>query len=329
MELIYSVIIPAFNAEKTIGRCLDSLLHQAKDRNDIEIIIINDGSFDNTDKICEEYLKTYNCIRYHRNSRKGVSAARNTGLDYAKGKYILFVDSDDYVLDNFFSILDKEINKDTDLFIFGIKNNKRNIDCKQICCESSNKTARYLSKCIKQQKLNAIYGKLFKYDIIQKYEIRFPEGLQIGEDKVFVLSYIIHIESVKTSEDKLYAVCLDNNDSLSRKRRDDLCPNVLKEHRLLKSVTEQIKEDKVRYKQYEKAVSYSFYRSAYSVINELNKYRLDNSEKMSLIGGILSIYNDERIHYQDSPDTLLIGLPIIIKAKHLINWIVCIARGNL
>ena len=100
----YSVIIPAYQAENTIARCLDSLL--AGIRNDAEILIVNDGSNDRTEEICLDYASRYPRIRYFLQEHRGVSAARNLALDHACGEYIMFVDSDDYVFGEYFPVID-------------------------------------------------------------------------------------------------------------------------------------------------------------------------------------------------------------------------------
>lgn len=93
-----SVIVPVYNAEKTIVRCLDSIISQTF--KDIEIIIVNDGSNDGSQMICEKYCDRYSEIRLINQDNAGPATARNTGIDYAAGKYIAFIDSDDYAEDN-------------------------------------------------------------------------------------------------------------------------------------------------------------------------------------------------------------------------------------
>lgn len=91
----YSIIIPVYNAEGTLRRCLDSLVGQQF--SNYELLLINDGSTDGSDAICREYASTYSCVRYFAKENGGVSSARNLGLEQAEGEYILFADSDDYV----------------------------------------------------------------------------------------------------------------------------------------------------------------------------------------------------------------------------------------
>ncbi len=98
-----SVVVPVYNVEKYLKRCLDSLVNQTL--KDIEIIIVNDGSLDNSPKICEEYKRKYSNIKYISQENQGLSAARNAGIEIAIGDYIGFVDSDDFVKEDMFSFL--------------------------------------------------------------------------------------------------------------------------------------------------------------------------------------------------------------------------------
>ena len=90
-----SIVSPVFNVEKFLARCLDSLVNQTL--SDIEIILVDDGSPDNSGRICDEYAKKDDRVIVIHKENGGVSSARNVGIDKAKGKYICFVDSDDYV----------------------------------------------------------------------------------------------------------------------------------------------------------------------------------------------------------------------------------------
>ena len=106
-----SIIITAYNAEKTIEKCLNSILDTQY--NDYEIILINDGSIDNTEKIIELFASDK--IKYYKKTNTGVADSRNFGIEKAKGDYITFVDSDDYVSSNYFEGIDKYINEGVDI----------------------------------------------------------------------------------------------------------------------------------------------------------------------------------------------------------------------
>ena len=111
-----SVIVPIYNVEKYIKRCLDSILMQ-KYQN-LELILINDGSTDNVEEIIKTYIEKYpNIIKYIKKENTGLSDTRNTGMEIATGDYIMFVDSDDYISQNLLNNLKPYMNKNIDNFI--------------------------------------------------------------------------------------------------------------------------------------------------------------------------------------------------------------------
>lgn len=109
MQEKISIIVPVYNVEKYISKCLDSIVNQIY-RN-IEVIVVNDGSTDKSGLICDEYAEKYNNIKVFHKENEGVSSARNLGIDNASGEYIAFVDPDDYIDKNMYEILYKEIIK--------------------------------------------------------------------------------------------------------------------------------------------------------------------------------------------------------------------------
>ena len=115
-----SIIIPVFNAEKTLRRCLDSVLQQKDD--ELEIVVINDGSKDSSDKIIKEYKeKNSQTISYYKKQNTGVADTRNYGIQKAKGQYIMFLDSDDYIDANLYSIIKQYMKKDIELIKFKLQ----------------------------------------------------------------------------------------------------------------------------------------------------------------------------------------------------------------
>lgn len=117
MEKI-SIIIPVYNVEKYIGRCLDSIEKQKYEN--LEVIIVNDGSNDESELIIKQYLSRNANFRYYKKTNGGLSDARNYGIEKATGDYICFVDSDDYVLDGLFEQLQNYVGKKYDLIKFGV-----------------------------------------------------------------------------------------------------------------------------------------------------------------------------------------------------------------
>ena len=117
--MLVSVIIPAFNCEKSIKRTVDSIISSGL--TDYEIVIINDGSTDNTDSVCKGLCAQYSFIKYSEQKNSGVSAARNNGISIAAGEYILFFDADDTAEENSFSeCIDIIESEKPDILVFGI-----------------------------------------------------------------------------------------------------------------------------------------------------------------------------------------------------------------
>lgn len=218
----YSVIIPVYNAEKTIVRCLNSLLSQ--NYPDAEIIVVNDGSTDRSDMICRKFEKEYDQIVYISKENGGVSSARNAGLDIACGDYILFVDSDDYVTSDYFTALD-QIPSEWDYVVFSyyVVNGDQMTACirKPYYSSCIDDYFAKLSELMCRKMMNCPWNKRFKNDIIQKIHVRFHRDLSIGEDALFNFLYAISCSSCCLTEHLMYYVSVDNNQSLSRRPRSD------------------------------------------------------------------------------------------------------------
>ena len=199
----YSVIIPVYNGEKTVKRAVDSLLNQG--RADAEILLISDGSADKTDAIAEEYGEK---IRFFRQDHAGVSAARNFGLSRARGEYITFVDSDDFVAPDYFAALDEA--PDCDLLVFG-------------AAHSGGDPLEYL---LKSRAIMSCCNKRFRREFLESRGLRFPEGWQVGEDFCFCLACALGTEALVCIPADIYRVDISNKNSLSRGFRPDLDQNM-------------------------------------------------------------------------------------------------------
>lgn len=213
----YSIVIPVYNSEKTLERCLNSLLSQ--NRIDIEIIAVNDGSTDRSWILLESYKKIYNCLKVVNQSNGGVSQARNIGIETATGDYILFVDSDDYVSEEYFNKLDSF--GDEDLCVFA----RQNIGSKQTdssffdSIDSKATFSKKLEQLTIGRKMLPPWNKRFKKSIIQNNQIRFIEDFQIGEDFDFCMNYVMNCSSIQVSNKAIYYLDVSNQNSLSRKYR--------------------------------------------------------------------------------------------------------------
>lgn len=218
-DMKYSVIIPIYNAEKTLRRCLDSLLPQLN--NDIEVLLINDGSIDKSSEICKAYVEKNSCFKYFEQENAGVSSARNLGIDKANGEYILFIDSDDYVSNDMFALIDSTFGEDGyDFVLFSavIKDTEAETIAMQVPFESKKLDSVFLkvSDMICKKQINAPWGKVYKREIIRSFSIRFPENCNIAEDRAFNIAYCLHIHCLKVSQEYYYYVDRTRDNSLSR-----------------------------------------------------------------------------------------------------------------
>lgn len=226
----YSVIIPVYNGEKTLHRCLDSLLKAG--RTDIQLIVINDGSTDDSDGILRDYAARHGEIRYITQTNAGVSRARNNGLDHAEGEFVTFVDCDDYVSDDYFSLLDTA--DDSDLVVFGnhfvggAEPDESALFAQLLALDSAARLALLLSS----RKIMSPWNKRFKRSFVEAGHLRFAEGLQIGEDFNFCFAYAIGCHSIGILADKLCCIDISGEDSLSRKYRPHLDDQMCRVFRL-------------------------------------------------------------------------------------------------
>ena len=179
--MVLSIVVPVYNVEKYLAECLDSLLCQNVEKNEYEIICIDDKSTDNSTEIIERYIKTNGNIKLIRlPENKGVSAARNAGIYDAKGDYVWFVDSDDFIAPNclkdiFFSI--KSDNADT-LFV------------KPISFKDGIDTSIYKGNDVKEDETTEKYSewlwtRIIKRKLLTEHNVYFDEGVYLSEDNLF------------------------------------------------------------------------------------------------------------------------------------------------
>ena len=192
-----SAIVPVYNAEKYLTKCIDSILTQTYDN--FELILIDDGSTDRSGEICDRYAETDERITVIHKENGGVSAARNTGIDIAKGKYITFIDSDDFVEKSFFEYtVDIAQKRQADCVTAGIRywyeDNSKNRDCvlPDIYFSVHQDLNEHFAKLYEQHAFDAMYAKLYKNEIIQSFGIRFDTSYAIFEDGMFVSNYLSH-----------------------------------------------------------------------------------------------------------------------------------------
>ena len=329
--MTYSAIIPVYNAERTLPRCLDSLCGQL--REDVELLLIDDGSTDKTGAICRAYAERHPQLRVFSKENGGVSSARNLGLDHARGEYVLFVDADDAVRENYFSALDEALTDRPELLLFSKRFLGAPADSRRrgrsVSCFDQESASRLLSSSLRKQELNLITTKAFRRDLIEAGRLRFDERLDIGEDKVFALAFSLLATRVRRIGTPLYCLSVENPESLSRRKREDLCDSVLLEHRLMAGLLEKAELPADCRQRYQNAISYSFYRSAYTVVGALRKYDITAEERHKQARAILERYAGETGYPVRELFCRVVSLPIRRKQVLLVDQAtgLCAKRG--
>lgn len=216
-----SVIVPVYNGEKYIRECLDSIFSQTF--TDFEIIIVDDGSTDNTFDILTELSVKCNNLSIIRQENKGVSCARNTGIKHAKGKYLCFIDSDDYIKNNFLEELTEVVReKNVDWVLSGnIEFDDKKVSKKLILPEKEYVLSKEID-CLQffnLSLLTAPFAKLYRRDIIINNNLLFNEKISYAEDREFNTYYAQNVQNVKSISYIGYYYRTDSINSLSKKKR--------------------------------------------------------------------------------------------------------------
>lgn len=285
---LVSVIVPIYNDEKFLKKCLDSILCQ--DYENFELILVDDGSSDKSGEICDNFAEKDRKIIVIHKSNEGVSKARNTGLAYAKGEYICFVDGDDYVSKNYISYLYRLINENNADISLTTENfttfDNRQIFIDKHKCISGEKAA------LKMQYCNypiGVYCKLFKKFLLDK-PIRFIENICVGEGFNFNVEALCNAKKVSVGHQKIYTYRLNNSTSVMTKFNLERCRNgldaikIMRERLLIKTPEMLKANDYALWRTYGSSYSWiikanvkkqypDFYIECYKYINKNKKLR--------------------------------------------------------
>lgn len=182
-----SVIVPVYNVEKYLTQCIESILSQTYQ--EFELLLIDDGSEDNSGSICDHYSNIDSRVHVFHKENGGVSSARNMGIEHAKGEWVCFVDSDDWIDKDTFEYI-TGLWKGADFLQFGYR---RTGGTASEYSYVPSKVLRYSTSvyCTKRIYHSAICGYLLKLNIIKKYKISFPNHIKYGEDQAFILKTVI------------------------------------------------------------------------------------------------------------------------------------------
>lgn len=193
-----SIIVPVYNAENALARCVDSVLGQ--DFRDFELLLVDDGSADSSPRICDEYAVRDARVRVLHRENAGVSAARNAALDAATGEYLQFLDADDWVTpDSTARFVEAMESHECDLVIADFyrvvddwASHKGDIDAEGVITREQ--YADFMLEDPANYYYGVIWNKFFKRDLIERYGLRMDPELDWCEDFIFNMEYILHAE---------------------------------------------------------------------------------------------------------------------------------------
>ena len=217
-----SVIVPIYNAEKYLKRCVDSIVNQSY--KNLEIILVDDGSPDGCPELCDTFAKTDKRIKVLHKPNGGVSSARNEGLKIATGDFVTFVDSDDYILQDYIEKSVSVVDKNTDLVVAGLTIIDDNKNTKITSPETNNndlilENADNFMRFLIDGHFDIVVNKLYKRSLITS---EFLKNQPLGEDRLFNLAYFKNIKNKIATIDKPGYVYEFNTSSACHKKRDNL-----------------------------------------------------------------------------------------------------------
>ncbi len=218
-----TIIVPVYKAQSTLKRCVDSILAQSY--SNWELILVDDGSPDDSGKICDCYAASDSRIRSLHVPNGGAGNARNHGLDHCKTKWVTFVDSDDSLEPGYLANFHLNLNKDEEGAI--IMQGYRRVDSSKIPLSEtvSLKSAEYVGESVINDAFGSdhifeygqVVGKAYIRDFINMHKIRFTTNFHISEDHLFYLTYLLYVNKIITYQGALYNYIWENNNiSLSQ-----------------------------------------------------------------------------------------------------------------
>lgn len=274
-----SFIVPVYNVEKYLGECIESILLQ--DYKNKEIILVDDGSTDSSHLICDKYAKDNDCVKVIHKTNGGLSMARNTGLEYATGEYVLFVDSDDFIEPGSLKKIMNIVNKnDADVvfleaqkvFYDGTKQPLNDgIDENCVNSKSKNEVLKYLSQCNKYPA--AAWSKLVKTKLFdQKRELLFEKNL-LSEDLDWTFKLILSAQTFACSNIMYYNYRQGRTDSITNSLKFKNLSDLMYIMKKWIKFTQNCNENEKNFILSELAYEYPIVLYVYSFIDDRNKRR--------------------------------------------------------
>ncbi len=232
-----SIIIPIFNAKRHLEQCLESVCGQTYTA--FECILVDDGSTDGSGELCDQWAKKESRFRVIHKQNGGVSAARNDGLDIAKGELVMFVDSDDWLEKDYVEEMASHCDN-AELTVSGqirdYSNGNQEVfkPCQTTSFTISSENTAIFTQLCKDWLLYAPHEKLYRRDIIEKNGIRFIKGCSYGEDLTFNFEYLDYVSTISMVDKALYYYRIEEG-SLSNRFRPNQFDEDYKQWKILES----------------------------------------------------------------------------------------------
>lgn len=288
-----SIIVPIYNVENYLHKCIESILLQTF--TDYEILLINDGSTDGCKEICAQYALLDNRIKIINKMNGGVSSARNIGINYSKGEYIAFVDPDDTIEPRMYEVLINSIlQQEVDIVICPIRsinsiNNSTSISSiwkNESCILDKNHIGKYLIPsilCDKTYSLVSSVNKLYKKSLFDSLEIRFDEKMQHGEDARLNFTLLTEVNKIMYVDQPLYNYYIRERDSLTKTFREDLFDYAQDNKNFLLDLSR-----KYRLEQYEQKIRQHFTSVSLEHMQTVVKHKLHKKRKFEILSKIMN-----------------------------------------
>ena len=290
-NIFLSIIVPIYNAEKYLERCIDSIVNQIEISSEWEVILINDGSYDNSLSICKKYESAYANIKLIDKKNEGVSLARSCGLDIASGRYVTFIDADDWIEKDFLRRIESVmLNNDLDVLAFDYYFAYENSDeksPKQFGIEGLYNREKIIKEIFPQlihdkygkQYRPAIWGNVYNRKLL-KNNYLCDSNAQIGEDGAITISVLFNSEKVYFLPECLYNYYL-GNESVTRapKEYNKMSPYVVNSF-----IEKRVDMDELDFRnQLNRKISHDVFNVCCSFFNSNNTYAEAKNKILDLL----------------------------------------------
>lgn len=309
-----SIIIPMFNAEKYIQKCLESIGTNLIEEGKIEVILINDGSTDTTNNICKDFIKQHpsNTIKMYYQENAGVSSARNYGINVATGEYLMFVDADDCLQPEWFTIVNESIKNNEDIYYYSTKLNQ----------VSKQQMISYIVGNNKEHIIFAApFSKIFKRSFICQENIRFKRGIINGEDMLFNLEALLKTDRFQIVSKSFYQYRIYMGSTT--KKFDDRIITSDKEFQ--KSLNTMLQNSNLEKEWQEKISNYCLYNAIFTIAYRISFVQEFQEAREKFIFLIEEPYTNidkkkDKLNYYSIKKKIIFYL-IKRKQYHLVYWI--------